>query len=122
MRFLSLSYIKKIGPSRERALSLFLVLLLITLNVPLSSAWLAISDDDDSNSLVNQLNLVSNPQKYAERMNAWKGILLENPQNTKNVLTLLYATYHPLSRCADYCDLTAAIKLRGPPPTADSVN
>jgi len=107
--------IKKINPSRESALSLFLIVLFIILNIPLNTSWLTVNDDDDSDSFIHWLNLISDPQKYAQRLNAWRDVLIETPRRIKNAITFLYTVYNPLSKSADYNDLISTIKPRGPP-------
>ena len=107
--------IKKINPSRESALSLFLIVLFIILNIPLNTSWFTVNDDDDSDSFIHWLNLISDPQKYASMHNAWRDVLIETPRRIKNAITFLYTVYNPLSKSADYNDLISTIKPRGPP-------
>jgi len=112
--------IKKINPSRESALSLFLIVLFIILNIPLNTSWLTVNDDDDSDSFIHRLNLISNPQKYAQRLNAWEA-LIETPRRIENAITFLYTDYNPLSKSTDYNDLISTIQLRGPPSITGSL-
>jgi len=115
----SIIHIKKISPARESALSLFLIVLFIILNIPLNTSWLTVNDDDDSDSFIHQLNLISDPQKYAQRLNAWRDVLIETPRRIKNAITFLHTVYNPLSKSADYNDLISTIKPRGPPWITD---